>query len=237
MKIHPTPPAHAHAIPRHRPALSHTRHHAPEPRATPPAPRSGLLTTLLLWIAAAALLFEEWFWASSTRAIETLGRVLHLSPLAEWIRRRPPAQALSLFILPVLVIYPFKVLALMALAQGDVALGGVAFIAAKLAATAVFARLYELTEAALLHFRWIRGARRQFLRARAFVHAWLEARPAYRRARTLIRRRKADIVLRYRAAYRLQGRRHIMRMQAYSYRIKTSAGARSRARGHGARRR
>lgn len=224
-----------HALPRHRPALSHTRHHAPDPQAVPPAPRSGLLTTLLLWIAAAALLFEEWFWASSTRAIETLGKVLHLSPLGEWIRRRPPLQALSLFVLPVLVIYPFKVLALMALAHGDLALGGAAFIGAKLAATAVFARLYELTEPALLHFRWIRGTRRQFLRARAFIHAWLEARPAYRRARKLIRRRKAEIIYRYRAAYRLQGRRRIVHMQAYSYRLETRAGARGR--GRGARRR
>lgn len=218
-----------HTAPRHRPSHLRVRYLAPEPKAAAPVPRSGALTTFLLWTAAAVLLFEEWFWASSTHAIEVLGRVLHLAPLGAWIRRRPPAQAAALFILPVLAIYPFKVLALIALAHGDLALGGAAFVGAKLAATAVFARLYELTEPALLTFRRIRMAKRKFLRARAFIHAWLNARPAYRRARALIRHRQAHLVYRYRVAYRLQGRRRIVRMKAYMYRTETRGSARARS--------
>ena len=132
------------ALPRHRPLHSHVGHHVPEAATAPPPPRSGLLMTLLLWVAAAVLLFEEWFWASSTRALETLARILHLSPLGAWIRHRPPAQALSLFILPVLAIYPFKVLALVALAHGDIVLGGAAFVGAKLAAALANLDVYVL---------------------------------------------------------------------------------------------
>ena len=139
--------------------------------------------TILIWVAAAALLFEEWFWALSTRAIARLSAIAHLSALESWIRRQPPTQALMLFVVPILVIYPFKVLALIALANGDIALGAAAFVAAKLAATAVFAWLYEVTEPAILHFAWIRLVKRKFLAARAFIHAWLNARPAYRHAR------------------------------------------------------
>lgn len=165
------------------------------------------LMTFLLWIAAAILLFEEWFWARSTRAMARFAVITHLTVVGDWIRRRPPTQALALFVVPVIVIYPFKALALIALARGDLALGGAAFVGAKLVATAVFARLYQLTEPAIVRFRWIRMSRDAFLRARAAIHAWLEAQAPYRRARTMIRRQAAHFSHRYRVAHRLQGRR------------------------------
>jgi hypothetical protein len=168
---------------------------------------SGAVTSILLWIVAAVLLFEEWFWIHSTRAMARFAVMAHLTAVGDWIRRRPPGQALALFALPVVAIYPFKVLALIALARGEIVLGGGALVAAKLVATAVFARLYELTEPAIIQFGWIRAGRAKFLRARAFIHAWLEARPAYRRARTVIRRQAAHLAYRYRVAHRLQGRR------------------------------
>ena len=177
------------------------------------------LTAILLWIAAAVLLFEEWFWARSTHAIARFAVITHLTAVGDWIRRRPPIQALALFIVPVLAIYPFKVLALMALARGDVALGSAAFVGAKLVATAVFARLYELTEPAIIRFKWIRIGRDAFLRARAFIHAWLEAQAPYRHARAMIRRQAAHFAYRYRVARRLQGRRRqLQRTEAWSYR-------------------
>lgn len=184
-------------------------------KAITPVPRSSRASgsmTMLLWIAAAVLLFEEWFWAESARAVARLSSIAHLSALESWIRRRAPAQALLLFVVPILVIYPFKVVALIALARGDLALGGAAFVAAKLAATAVFAWLYELTEPAILHFGWVRVAKVRFLAVRAYLHAWLNARPSYRRARGLIREHSARLAHRYRVAYRLQGRRRSARV-------------------------
>ena len=193
----------AHEHPRHR--------HALIAFATPPAAKKGVMT-ILLWIAAVGLLFEEWFWARSTRAMAWIGEALHLRIVSVWIRHRPPPQALALFVVPLLVLYPFKVLALIALAHGDIALGGTALVAAKLVATAVFARLYELTEPAIIQFAWVRFARRKFLVARAFIHAWLNNQPAYRRARTLIRTQSARLACRYRASYPQAGARpHIAR--------------------------
>jgi len=176
------------------------------------------LTAVLLWIAAAVLLFEEWFWARSTRAIVRLAVIAHLTAVGDWIRRRPPTQALALFVVPVLVIYPFKVLALMALARGDLALGGAAFVGAKLVATAVFARLYQLTEPAIVRFAWVRIGRDAFLRARASIHAWLEAQAPYRHARTMIHRQAAHFSHRYRVARRLQARRRSIRSEGWGYR-------------------
>ncbi len=200
---------------RHYSRHLHVRHRrAPGALASSPA-RSHGLTTVLLWIAAAVLLFEEWFWARSTRAMTRLAVITHLTAVGDWIRRRPPTQALALFVVPVLVIYPFKLLALVALARGDFALGGAAFVGAKLAATAVLARLYQLTEPAIVRFAWIRIARDGFLRARASLHAWLDAQAPYRRARTMIHRQAATLAYRYRAARRLQGRRQLMQAERW----------------------
>jgi hypothetical protein len=161
-------------------------------------------------------LFEEWFWALSTRAIARLSAVAHLSALESWIRRQPPTQALMLFVVPILVIYPFKVLALIALAKGDIALGGAAFVAAKLAATAVFAWLYEATEPAILHFAWIRLVKRKFLQlARSFTPGSTLDRLID--ARELMRRRSANLAYRYRVACRLHGRRRYARTDTSAY--------------------
>jgi hypothetical protein len=148
------------------------------------------LASSLLFVAAVVLLFEEWFWDKSTAFAARVGRLPLLSNVESWIRRRDRWTALVLFVAPVVVIYPFKALALYAMARGYVAGGVAAFILAKLAATALFAR-----------------PRASFLRGRAFIHAWLDAQPPYRRARVLVRRSSQRIKHRYRVAYRLQRQR------------------------------
>lgn len=167
------------------------------------AARSYAWTTVVVWIAAAALLFEEWLWDRSTRAIARFVFTAHLSAIENWVRRRTPAQALCVFMLPVLIIYPFKVLALIALARGNVVLGGLAFLAAKFVATALFARLYQLTEPAILDFAFIRRVKAWVQKVRVFTHAWLDAQPAYRHARAAVIDRSAHVARRYRAACRL----------------------------------
>jgi hypothetical protein len=182
------------------------------------------LASCLLFVAAVVLLFEEWFWEKSTAVAKRLGRLPPLAALESWIRRRERWAALALFVAPVVVIYPFKALALYAMARGYVTGGVTAFILAKLAATAVFARLYQLTEHAIVQFHWIRGTRAAFLRGRAFIHAWLNAQPAYRRARFLVRRSSQRIKHRYRVAYRLQRQRRRAAVRASASRPRRGRG-------------
>ena len=176
------------------------------------------LASCLLFVAAVVLLFEEWLWEKSTAVAARLGRLPLLSAIESWIRRRERWSALALFVAPVVVIYPFKALALYAMARGYVTGGVTAFILAKLVATAVFARLYQLTEHAIIQFRWVRRTRAAFLRGRAFVHAWLNAQPPYRRARVLIRGSSQRIKHRYRVAYRLQRQRRGATVRAWASR-------------------
>src|SRR5947207_3674010 len=106
------------------------------------------LTNGTLFVAAAVLIFEEWLWEQSRTLFARLARLPVIYSLETWIRELSPYPALALFTLPVLVIYPLKVVALLALAHGYVASGIAAFVMAKLVATAVSARLYQLTEPA-----------------------------------------------------------------------------------------
>lgn len=165
------------------------------------------VTTPMLVIAALVLLFEEWFWERSNAGFARLAQLPILRSVERWTRARPRGQALALFVLPLVVIYPCKVIALLAVGAGYVTAGLIAFIAAKLVATALFARLYRLTEPAIVQFRCVRACRDRFLRMRRYIHHWLNLRPAYRRARCRLRSQKASLTRSYRAAYRLQHQR------------------------------
>jgi hypothetical protein len=172
------------------------------------------VASCLLFVAAAALLFEEWLWGKSNAVAARLGKLPLLANVELWIRQLDRWAALALFVGPIVVIYPFKGLALYAMAHGYMIGGVTAFIVAKLVATALFARLYQLTEHAIIKFRGVRRTRAAFLRGRAFVHAWLDALPQYRRARVAIRRHSQRVKHRYRVAYRLQRQRRGVTLRA-----------------------
>jgi hypothetical protein len=165
------------------------------------------LTNALLLCAALVLLFEEWFWDRTAAGFARLSRLPAFGALEAWIRARPRGQALALYAAPVLVIYPCKALALVAMGAGYVSGGVAAFVLAKLAATALFARLYQLTEPAIVQYTWVRRGRDAFLHLRMRLHHWLNTRPFYRHVRERIRGRSTQLSRRYRAVYRLQQRR------------------------------
>jgi hypothetical protein len=172
------------------------------------------LTQTLLFVAAIVLLFEEWLWDRGTYVLARLGRRPFVHAIEGWARDRPPPQALALFAVPVAVVYPCKLVALLALGAGYVAIGALAFVAAKIVATALFARLYQLTEPALMTYGCLRRGRDRFLRARRFVHHWLNLRPFYRQARYRVCMHSARLSRRYRAVYRLQHQRRRSRVGA-----------------------
>lgn len=103
---------------------------------------------------ALLLLFEEWGWEPLQRSLARLGRL----PLFAWIERRiaalPPYAALALFGVPTLALLPIKLAALWLVGHGQAALGLAVIIAAKVLGTAVVARLFVLTQSALLRLAW-----------------------------------------------------------------------------------
>jgi len=105
-------------------------------------------------LLALVILFEEWGWEPLRRALVWAAR---WPPLA-WIERRivalPPYGALALFLLPTLALLPVKVAALWLIGIGRAGLGLLLIVAAKLVGTALLARLFELTQPALMQLVW-----------------------------------------------------------------------------------
>ncbi|MDP1693481.1 MAG: hypothetical protein Q8L49_16285 [Burkholderiaceae bacterium] len=105
-------------------------------------------------LIALVILFEEWGWEPLQRALAWIAR---LPPLA-WIERRivalPPCGALAVFLLPTLLLLPVKLAALWLIGIGKAGLGLALIVSAKLVGTALLARLFRLTQPALMQLAW-----------------------------------------------------------------------------------
>ena len=134
-------------------------------------------------LAAIWLLFEQWIWDRLTTAMKWLGRL----PPVRWVETRvaklPPKAALAVFLVPWLLLLPLKVLALWLFTTGHLNLAFVVFVLAKVAGTALLARLFALTKPALLQIRWFRRLYEWFTSLKARLFAYVRAMRAYQMAR------------------------------------------------------
>ena len=121
-----------------------------------------ILKKLLRALAAALLvpllLFEEWGWEPLARLAARLARLPLWARLERRVQALPPWGALLVFLVPVLMLLPLKLLALFLLGRGHAAGAVLLLVGAKLAGTAVVARLFQLVEPALMRIplfaRW-----------------------------------------------------------------------------------
>lgn len=118
-------------------------------RVAKPILRTGLQIVLALLI-----LLEEWGWRPLA---DLLGRFARWQPWARLetgIARLPPYAALVVFVVPTLFLLPLKFLAVFLIAKGYFLLAGLLFAVAKVVATALVARLFMLTQPALMQIGW-----------------------------------------------------------------------------------
>ncbi len=150
---------------------------------------AGWRTVRPLVVAAAQLLlalviiFEEWGWEPLAAALARLARFRPIAALERWIAGLPPFGALLVFALPVTLLFPLKLVAVWLLAQGKVFLAGTLFVGAKLASTAIIARLFMLTKPALMRIGWFARAYAWFLPWHDAALAWLRNSWAWRQGR------------------------------------------------------
>jgi hypothetical protein len=134
-----------------------------------------VLRTALQIVLALLILLEEWGWRPLA---DLLGRLARWRPwaLVEYgIARLPPYAALLVFALPSALLLPLKFLALFLVARGQLVLAALLFAAAKVVATALVARLFMLTQPALMQIGWFAWAYERFM-------PWKEALVDYVRA-------------------------------------------------------
>jgi hypothetical protein len=138
-------------------------------------------------LVALVILFEEWGWEPLQALLARIARLPGLAWLERRIAALPPYAALAVFAVPALALLPLKLGALWLIGRGHALLGLLLIVGAKLAGTAIVARLYALTQHALLrlawfarlHARWVDWKTALLARVRA-SWAWEAARAARR---------------------------------------------------------
>jgi hypothetical protein len=113
-----------------------------------------MLKKALLSILAIIVLFEEWLWDILTLCGKWLARVLHLEKFDERLALATPNQAVVALLIPLLLVTPINVAALMVLARGAIWEGVLLEVVAKLLGTLLVARVFRLVRSALMTFRW-----------------------------------------------------------------------------------
>lgn len=129
------------------------------------------LFTPLIYLAALLLLLEDGLWNLGSRLMNRLAQWPPLHRLEAWICRLGPKAALVLFVLPAILLFPVKLLALWAMANGHPLTGLSVILLAKLGGAAAVARLYLLTRPVLMTIVWFAALLGWFLALKA---RWIE---------------------------------------------------------------
>ena len=150
-------------------------------------------------LLALRILFEEWGWEPLQRALAWVAR---LPPLA-WLERRvaalPPSAALAVFILPTALLLPVKLAALWLIGIGQAGLGLAVIVIAKLVGTALLARIFKLTQPALMQLAWFALWYGRWTVWKAGIVSQVRASWAWRVGR-VVKRRVAQRLARWRQA-------------------------------------
>jgi hypothetical protein len=117
----------------------------------------ALIRRFFIGFFALLLLFEEWGWEPLAALIARVAKLPVFAWLEERIRQLPPYAALATFFAPALLLVPVKLAALYFIARGHGAWGVAVLIAAKIAGTAIVARLFALTQPTLMRLAWFAG--------------------------------------------------------------------------------
>ena len=159
------------------------------------------LIRLLQLPFALLLLFYEWGWQSLAHVFDWLARLWVWRMLEAGIRRLPPWAALMVFALPTVLLLPVKLGALWLIGQGHEIIGVVVIVAAKIVGTAVLARLFSLTQPALLRLKWFAAFYRWLV---PWKDVWLSAIRAswpWRIGRVMKFRVKRAVIAAYRQIF------------------------------------
>ena len=150
---------------------------------------------------ALILMFYEWGWQSLAHVFDWLAKLPLWRAMENGIRRLPPWAALVLFALPTATLLPVKLAALWLIAQGHEIAGVVLILTAKIVGTAVVARLFSLTQPALLRLAWFAAFYRWLI---PWKDAWINAIRAswpWRMGRVMKFRAKRAVMAAYRRVF------------------------------------
>jgi len=173
-----------------------------------------LLAAPVVFIAAVIVLLEDWLWDDLARIAAAIGRLPLFHQIEAFIAGLPPYAALAMFGTPSLLLIPVKLAALYLIAHGQPALGLLTAVAAKIAGTALVARIYVLTQSNLLRIGWFAWLHARFVEFKTRVYVAIKSTSFYQAAHrqylrmrerlaALLRNRRSFWRRRWEAAIRL----------------------------------
>lgn len=151
------------------------------------------LSFALQVVAALILLFEEWGWRPLVEALAYLSRFKLWARLEQAIAGLPPYGALAVLALPSSILFPLKFLSIYLLAAGQVVAAGLLFVGAKIASTALIARIFLLTRPALMRIGWFAAVYDVVWPWKEALFAWIRASWAWRYGRMIKTRVRLEV--------------------------------------------
>jgi len=114
----------------------------------------GPLIAAMNVVAALIVLFEEWGWRPLSDLLARLAKYAPIAAVERWIAGLPPYAALVTIALPTTLLLPLKLIAVWLLANEHFLTATLLFLGAKVASTALIARVFILTRPALMRIGW-----------------------------------------------------------------------------------
>jgi hypothetical protein len=132
-----------------------------------------------LWfVLAAVFLFEAWLWDKLGGLLKLLAASIPFESLKQALIRGinalPAPLVLAVFLIPIAVIEPFKIIGLWLIAHHHIIYGILAFVAAKVFGLGLAAFLFDATRSKLLSMAWFARFYAWVMRIRALAHEILE---------------------------------------------------------------
>jgi hypothetical protein len=113
-----------------------------------------IIAAPFVFVAAIIVLLEDWLWDDLARFAAAIGRLPIFHQIEAFIVWLPPYPSLLIFGVPSLLLVPVKFASLYFIAHGRPALGFLIAAAAKVAGTALVARIFNLAKPKLLQIGW-----------------------------------------------------------------------------------
>lgn len=136
-------------------------------------------------LLALIVLFEEWGWRPLAALLARLAQWQPLARAEALVAALPPYLALLAFALPTALFFPLKLLALYLIAKGQALMAAGLFLLAKVFGTALLARIFQLTQPALMRIPWFAWAYAHFVPWKEALFAAIRETWAWRYGRWL----------------------------------------------------
>lgn len=141
------------------------------------------LNPLVLAVAVCVVIVDDAFRAFVIPAVQALARLPVMRWLEASVARLPAYGILTLFIVPLAIIEPFKIYAIYQFSLGHFASGLLTFFLAKVVGLGLAERLFAVGREKLLTIAWFAWCFSRIVSIRDLVHAWLQETWAWQKAK------------------------------------------------------